>query len=109
MKNGLARRSTARVREKMRCMGQSTFICLLWMLTRRMEKCLHPLQSELFCIFALAVCDGGAGFAIGFAAALGFALIPVLFAFGDGQLALHLAAAKVEPGGDERMTLDLRL
>jgi hypothetical protein len=27
--------------------------------------------------------DGGAGFTVGFAAFLGFALVPVLFAFGE--------------------------
>ena len=53
--------------------------------------------------------DGGAGFAVGFAAALGFALVPVLLALGDGQFALDAAVAEVKPGGDERMTLDLRL
>jgi len=28
--------------------------------------------------------DGGTGFAVGFAAAFGFAFVPVLFALGDG-------------------------
>ena len=53
--------------------------------------------------------DGGAGLAVGFAAALGFPLVPVLFALGDGDFALYPAVAEVKPGGDERVTLDLRL
>ena len=53
--------------------------------------------------------DGGAGLAVGLAAALGFALVPVLFAFGEGELALDAAVAEVEAGGNERMTLGLRL
>ena len=53
--------------------------------------------------------DGGSGFAVGFAAALGFALVPVLLAFGDGQFALDPAVAEIESGGDERMSLELRL
>ena len=57
----------------------------------------------------LAGVDGGAGLAVGLAAALGLALVPVLFALGDGQFALHPPVAKVKPGGDERMALDLRL
>jgi len=57
----------------------------------------------------LAGVHGGAGFAVGFAAALGLALVPVLLAFGHGQLALHPPMAEVEPGGDERVALDLRL
>ncbi len=53
--------------------------------------------------------DGGAGLAVGLAAALGFALVPILFAFGEGELALDAAVAEVEAGGNERMTLGLRL
>jgi hypothetical protein len=57
----------------------------------------------------LAGVDGGAGFAVGLAAAFGLALVPVLFALGHGQFALHPPVAEVKPGGDERVTLDLRL
>ncbi len=57
----------------------------------------------------LAGVDGGAGFAVGLAAAFGFALVPVLLALGHGQLALHPSVAEVKPGGDERVALDLRL
>ena len=39
----------------------------------------------------------------------GFALVPVLFALGDGEFALDPAVFEVEAGGDERMPLDLRL
>lgn len=53
--------------------------------------------------------DGRAGFAVGFAAAFGFALVPVLFALGDGEFALDAAIFEIEAGGDERMSLDLRL
>ncbi len=63
----------------------------------------------LLVVFVLVGFDGGGGFAVGFAAALGFALVPVLLAFGEGQLALHPPFAEVEAGGDERMSLDLRL
>ena len=52
---------------------------------------------------------GGAGFAVAFAALLGFALVPVLFALGHGQFAFHPPVAKIEPGGDERVAFDLRL
>ena len=58
------------------------------------------------CLLALI---GGAGLAVGFAAALGFALVPVLLALGHGQLAFHPSIAEVKPRGDERMPLDLRL
>jgi len=53
--------------------------------------------------------DGGAGFAVGLAAALGFSLVPVLFTLGQGQFALDTPIAEVKPGGDERVSLDLRL
>ena len=59
--------------------------------------------------FVFAGVDGGAGFAVGFAATFGFALVPVLFALGDGQFALDPAISEVKAGGDERMSLDLRL
>ena len=51
---------------------------------------------------------GGAGVAVGFAALLGFALVPVLFALGDGQFAFD-PAVEIEAGGDERVAFDLRL
>ena len=57
----------------------------------------------------LAGVDGGAGFAVGLAASLGFALVPVLLALGQGQFSLHTPVAEVKPGGDERVSLDLRL
>ena len=57
----------------------------------------------------LAGVDGGAGFAVGLAAAFGFPLVPVLFALGKGQFALDASVAEVKPGGDERVSLDLRL
>jgi hypothetical protein len=53
--------------------------------------------------------DGGSGLAVGFAPALGFALIPVLLALGQRQFAFHPAVAEVKAGGDERVALDLRL
>lgn len=66
-------------------------------------------KRRAFRLFTLAAGHRGAGFAVGFAAALGFALVPVLLAFCDGQFAFHPAVAEVEPSGDERMPLDLRL
>lgn len=71
--------------------------------------CLIELLAGLPAHAVFAGVDGGAGLAVGFVAALGFALIPILLAFGDGQLALDAAITEVEAGGDERMTLDLRL
>ena len=65
--------------------------------------------QRLLRVLPFAVGDGGAGFAVGFAAAFGFALVPVLFAFGDGQFALDAAIAEIESGGDERMSFELRL
>jgi hypothetical protein len=53
--------------------------------------------------------DGGARFAVGFTAALGFALVPVLLALGDGQFAFDAPIAEVKAGGDERVPLHLRL
>jgi len=53
--------------------------------------------------------DRGAGLAVGLAAALGFALVPVLLAFSHSKFAFHPPIFEVEPGGDERMSLDLRL
>jgi len=60
-------------------------------------------------IFPLVLRDSGPGLAVGLAAALGFALVPVLFAFGDSQFALDPPIAEIKPGGDERMSLELRL
>jgi len=45
---------------------------------------------------------GGAGFAVGFAAAFGFAFVPVLFTASDGEFALDPAIAEIKAGGDER-------
>ena len=45
---------------------------------------------------------GGAGFLVGFPAAFGFALVPVLFALGDGQFALDAAVAEIKASGNER-------
>lgn len=59
--------------------------------------------------FVFVFVDGGAGFAVGFAALFGFALVPLLLAFGDGQFAFHSSVAEIEAHGDERMSLDLRL
>src|SRR5271167_4924462 len=53
-------------------------------------------------VFAFAVGDGGAGFAVGFAVALGGAFVPVLLALGDGQFAFDPALAKIEPRRNER-------
>ena len=53
--------------------------------------------------------DGGAGFAVGFAALFGLPLVPILLALGHGEFALYPSVAKIEAGGDERVALDLRL
>jgi hypothetical protein len=45
--------------------------------------------------------DGVAGFFVGGAAALGFALVPELFALGDGDLNLDTAILEVHPRGDD--------
>jgi hypothetical protein len=66
-------------------------------------------EKGLFAPAMLACIDGGSGVAVGFAALLGFALVPVLLALGQGKLAFHSAVTEVKPGGNERMTLDLRL
>ena len=65
--------------------------------------------KSLLCVLAFAVGDGGAGLTVGFAAAFGFALVPVLFALGHGQFALDLSTPEIEASGDERMSFDLRL
>ena len=57
----------------------------------------------------LAADNRGAGLPVGLAALYGFALVPVLLAFGHGHLAFHTTVAEIKPGGDERMTFDLRL
>src|SRR5271166_1568356 len=48
-------------------------------------------------------------FPVGLPPPLRLPLVPVLLAFGQRQLALHPPLAEIEPGGDERMPLDLRL
>ena len=48
---------------------------------RRRAKA-RPTAKQDSCLAALASGDGCLGFFVGFAAALGFALVPVLFAFG---------------------------
>jgi hypothetical protein len=53
--------------------------------------------------------NGRTGIAIGFAAALGFALVPILFALGQRKLALDSPISEVKPDRDERVPLDLRL
>ena len=58
-------------------------------------------------VFAGVHC--GAGFAVGFAAAFCLALVPVLLALSHGQLTLYPPVPKVQAGGDERVTLHLRL
>src|SRR6201996_2450100 len=60
-------------------------------------------------VAVLAADNGGAGFPVGFPALDRLALVPVLLALGDGQLALHAAVPEIKPGRDERMAFDLRL
>ena len=66
-------------------------------------------MDAYFAYFPLLWAMAAAGFAVGFAAALGFALVPVLFALGDGQFALDPAITKIKAGGDERRPFELRL
>jgi len=54
---------------------------------------------------ALAASDGGFGFFVAFAGAFGGALVPVLFALGEGYLALDAAVLEVELDGDEGVAL----
>ena len=63
----------------------------------------------LFSHLVFAGVDCGPGVAVGFAALFGLALVPVLFAFGNGQFALYPPISEVKAGGNERMSLDLRL
>ena len=53
--------------------------------------------------------DGGAGFPVCLTASLRLTLVPILLAFSDCQLALYTAVAEEKAGGNERVTLDLRL
>ena len=66
-------------------------------------------RADLAAAAMLAFVDGGAGFAVGFAAFFGFALIPLLFAFADGEFAFDAAVAEIEADRDERISFDLRL
>src|SRR5262249_26104125 len=52
---------------------------------------------------------GLAGFAVGGFASLGLALIPKLFALGEGQFQLHSAVLEVHAGRDQGEALLLRL
>ena len=54
---------------------------------------------------ALTSGDGGLGFAVGLTLALGGALVVLLLAFGESDLALELAVAEVEPYRDEGESL----
>ena len=60
-------------------------------------------------VLAAAARYGGSGFFVGFAAAFGFALVPVLFALGHGKFAFNSSISEIKASGDERMTLELRL
>ena len=53
--------------------------------------------------------DGFAGFFVGGAAALGFALVPLLFAAGDGEFDFHFAAFEVHARGNQRQAALLSL
>lgn len=86
--------------------GQGRLICWCW---RRGCGWGWVVFGDLPSAFVFAFVDGGAGFAVGFAAFFGFALVPLLFAFGDGQFAFDAAVAEIEADGDERMPFDLRL
>ena len=66
------------------------------------------LRSEIELGFAAAG-DGGAGFAIGGAAAFSFALIPKLFAFREGEFDFDLAIPKVHARRDESVAFLPRL
>src|SRR5208282_2586834 len=52
---------------------------------------------------------GLSGFFVGGFAALGFALVPVLLALGDGEFHLHPSIAKVQPRRNQRQPLLLGL
>jgi len=53
--------------------------------------------------------DRFARLAVGSSAAFGFALVPELLAFGEGDLALHASVLEIETCGDERVSFLLRL
>jgi hypothetical protein len=57
---------------------------------------------------ALGAGYGGFGFLVAFAGALGGALVPVLFALGEGEFALDAAVAEIKFDGDERVAFLLR-
>ena len=57
--------------------------------------------GERIIYLALAAGYGGFGFVVGFALAFGGALVPLLLAFGEGELAFDAAVAEVEADGDE--------
>ena len=52
-------------------------------------------------LFSLASRYGGFGFFVAFAGAFGGALVPVLFALGEGDFAFDAAVAEVEFDRDE--------
>src|SRR6185437_9151369 len=109
--SGVIRRSARNLRAS-RCMGPAFLFCLDFDANAGREGMSWESgkrKGESALLFALAADDGGSGFAVGFAAALGFALVPVLLAFRYCQFALDAAMAEVEAGGDERMSFDLRL
>src|SRR6185312_6227230 len=54
---------------------------------------------------ALAASDGGFGFVVGLTFAFGGAFVPVLLAFGEGDLALHTAVLEVKTDRDQRDAL----
>jgi hypothetical protein len=70
-----------------------------------------PLDAKSLAlgVFAFAVGYGRSCFAVGFAAAFSFALIPVLFSLGHGDFALDLPFTEIKASWDERMSFDLRL
>ena len=52
-----------------------------------------------------ASADGISGFFVGGAAAFGFAFIPELFAFGQGQFDFYFAILEIHADGDQRQSL----
>ena len=70
---------------------------------------LNPSLQTLSPHAVLIGVDGGPRLPVGFAPALGFALVPVLLALGDGDFALEPPVPEVKARGDERVTLHLRL
>ena len=53
--------------------------------------------------------DGFSGFAVGGAAAFGFAFVPKLLAFSEGEFHFYPAVFEVQAGRDESKPLLLRL